>query len=116
MKPRGEPVYPTPVIGMIGLLDDVDKRINTPGFKAAGHKIAVLAKDLRRWAITKRHPSILTGPHGIVAGDIRYPDLEMEKGIIEVLAEGAKKGLFASAQDVSLGWFCSGSCPVVYMG
>ncbi len=100
---QGEPVYPTPVIGMIGLLDDVDKRI-TPGFKAAGHKIAVLGK-IYGDGQSLNGTEYLDRAHGIVAGDIRYPDLEMEKGIIEVLAEGAQKGLFASAQDVSLGGF-----------
>ncbi|NLC15854.1 MAG: phosphoribosylformylglycinamidine synthase subunit PurL [Firmicutes bacterium] len=98
---QGEPVYPTPVIGMIGLLDDARKAV-TPGFKAAGHKIAVIGKiygDNR----SLHGSEYLRLIHGVTGGDIRYPDLEMEKRIVKILTEGARQGLFASAHSVALG-------------
>lgn len=100
---QGKPVYPTPVIGTIGLLEDVDKQI-TPGFKVPGHKVAVIGKiygDGQSLSGTE----YLDRVHGIVAGNVRHPDLKLEKGIIDVLTEGAQQELFASAQDVSLGGF-----------
>jgi len=98
---QGQPVCPTPVIGMVGLLDDAAKVV-TPGFKASGHKIAIIGKIFGD--NQSLHGSeYLELIHGAVAGDIRYPDLEMEKGIINVLVGGAKEGLFASAHSVSIG-------------
>ncbi len=98
---QGEPVYPTPVIGMIGLLDDAGKAV-TPGFKAGGHKIAIIGKVAGNTEAL-HGTEYLELVHGVVAGEIRYPDLEAEKGIIKALVEGAKQQLFASAHSVALG-------------
>ena len=82
-------------------MDDAAKVV-TPGFKASGHKIAIIGKIFGD--NQSLHGSeYLELIHGAVAGDIRYPDLEMEKGIINVLVGGAKEGLFASAHSVSIG-------------
>ena len=77
-------------------------RVVTPGFKAAGHKIAIVGKV---YGDTKSlHGSeYLRLIHGVTGGDIRYPDLEMEKRIVKILTEGARQGLFASAHSVALG-------------
>ncbi len=100
---KGEAVYPTPSIGMIGLIDGPEKRI-TPGFKIQGHKIAVLGKlygDVKSFSGSEYLDRI----HKVVAGDVRYPDLVLEKAIAGVLSEGAQQEIFSSAQDVGLGGF-----------
>jgi len=45
---NGLSIYPTPVIGMVGLIDDVE-RVVTPGFKVEGDTVLLLgetAEDL----------------------------------------------------------------------
>jgi phosphoribosylformylglycinamidine synthase len=44
---EGSGVVPTPVIGMVGLIEDV-KRVIQPGFKNAGDVIALLGTNRRR--------------------------------------------------------------------
>jgi phosphoribosylformylglycinamidine (FGAM) synthase-like enzyme len=100
---HGEPVYPTPAIGMIGLIDDPGKRM-TPGFKSPGHKIAILGKiygDDKSLSGSEYLDRI----HRAVAGDVRYPDLVLEKAIAGVLSECARQELFSSAQNVAIGGF-----------
>ncbi|HHY75970.1 MAG TPA: phosphoribosylformylglycinamidine synthase subunit PurL [Firmicutes bacterium] len=94
-------IYPTPIVGMLGVLDDIEKRID-PGFKRPGDIIAVLGKvwgDARSLAGSE----YLEIAHGMVAGDPREPDLDLARGIIDVLTEGAGEGVFSSAQDISEG-------------
>ena len=100
---QGEPVYPTPAIGMIGLIDDAEKRI-TPGFKVPGHKIAILGK-IYGDDKSLNGSEYLDRVHMAVAGDVRYPDFVLEKAIAGVLSEGAQKELFSSAQNVAIGGF-----------
>lgn len=98
---EGEAVYPTPVVGMFGLCEDVDLRI-TPGFKSTGDLVAVLGKI---WGDTRSlgGSEYLERIHGKVVGSPRDPDLRLARGLIEVLSEGASRRLFRSAQDLSEG-------------
>lgn len=97
----GEPVYPTPVIGMLGLIEDIEKRL-TPGFKRKGEKIAVLG-SIRGDETSLYGSEYLEKVCGLVAGVPCEPDLKMEKALIEILVEGADARLFSSAQDLSEG-------------
>lgn len=97
----GEAIYPTPIVGMLGLCEDIEKRI-TPGFKNAGDLVAVLGKvwgDARSLSGSE----YLEVAHGMVAGDPREPALDLARGIIEVLTECAREGVLSSAQDLSEG-------------
>jgi phosphoribosylformylglycinamidine synthase len=97
----GEAVYPTPVIGMLGILEDVGKRV-TPGFKSAGDTVGLLgmvAGDER----SLHGSEYLERICGQVAGNPGEPDLAMEKNLVSALVDGAKAGLFNSAQDLSEG-------------
>ena len=98
---EGEAVYPTPVVGMLGILEDLDKRVG-PGFRAAGDLVALIGKV---WGDERSldGSEYLERVHGKVAGDPREPDLALEKGIVDVLVEGASAGLLRSAQDLSEG-------------
>jgi len=98
---QGEAVYPTPVIGMLGLLEDVDHRV-TPGFKSSGDIVAVLGTVLGDDQALFGS-EYLERMYGLVAGIPREPDLGMIRALIDVLIEGAGKGLFRSAQDLSEG-------------
>lgn len=91
-------VYPTPVIGMLGLIDDASLAV-TSHFKNDGDVIVQLG-------LTKGHvggSEYLAVVHGLVAGDAPGIDLEAEKRLQEVLIESSGKGLIRSAHDCSDG-------------
>ncbi|MFZ5767823.1 MAG: phosphoribosylformylglycinamidine synthase subunit PurL [Bacillota bacterium] len=99
-------VYPTPVVGMVGLLGDV-ARVVTPAFKRAGDMVVLLGPLLR--PDTDRGWQGLGGSeylavwHGMVAGQPPIPDLKKERSLITLLVQAAKDGILASAHDVSDG-------------
>ncbi len=90
-------VYPTPVVGMVGLIRDINK-IVTPGFKKEGDLIAVIGEN---------HGGLdgseyLRVIHGRVAGNPSI-DLEKEKAVQKCCLEATKQGILNSAHDVSEG-------------
>lgn len=101
--PEGE-IYPTPVIGMVGLLDDVSKRC-TQGFKAEGDTILLVgdyptanASDLGLGG-----SEYLAVIHGVKKGIPPYIDLDREKAVDGVVFNAVRKGLLQSAHDCSEG-------------
>jgi len=91
-------VYPTPVIGMLGVMDDVRKACSA-AFAAEGDVIFLLGS-------TRGHlggSSYLATIHGLIRGDAPGIDLEEEQRLHQVLAAMIDKGLLASAHDCSEG-------------
>jgi phosphoribosylformylglycinamidine (FGAM) synthase-like enzyme len=91
-------VYPTPVIGMLGLLDDAALAV-TSNFKSEGDVIILLGR-------TDGHvggSEYLSVIHGIVAGDAPALSLDDEKRVHTVLIESAREKLLKSAHDCSDG-------------
>jgi len=91
-------VFPTPVIGMLGLLEHVDKSVSTP-FRDNGDVIILLGT-------TRGHvggSEYLACVHGLTAGDAPELDLDEEKKLHEVLIEAAENSLLQSAHDCSEG-------------
>ncbi|MFI5143973.1 MAG: phosphoribosylformylglycinamidine synthase subunit PurL [Ignavibacteria bacterium] len=94
-------VYPTPVIGMVGLINNI-KNVTTSFFKNEGDVIAVIGKQ-------PSYPDGLGGSeymkcvHGIVRGDAPAIDIQFEKNLQSVLLGLIQKGLIYSAHDVSDG-------------
>lgn len=91
-------VYPTPVIGMVGLLEDVGKRV-TSHFKNAGNKIALLGENRGELGGSE----YLKTMHGKVAGPVPTLDLAAIKNIIKAIVELAEQGIVSSAHDISDG-------------
>ncbi|NPV69451.1 MAG: phosphoribosylformylglycinamidine synthase subunit PurL [Firmicutes bacterium] len=91
-------IYPTPVVGMIGLLGDVSKML-TPGFKSDGDSIVLLGRTLDELGGTE----YLKRVHGKVAGEPPRLDLDLEKRLIDILIRANEAGLLKSAHDVSDG-------------
>ncbi len=94
----GEAIYPTPVIGMLGLIPDVDNRV-TSGFKAEGDRVLLLG-ETREELGGSEYLKVL---HGKVAGKPPAVDWDAERALIECLTGGAAKRLLASAHDLSEG-------------
>ena len=91
-------VYPTPVIGMLGLLEDM-KLALTQFFKSEGDLIMLIGNlpdDLGA-------SQYLEFRHGMVAGRVPKLDIEAHKRLIDLLQELNSQKLLMSAHDVADG-------------
>ena len=94
----GEAIYPTPTIGMVGIIEDV-KNHCTQWWKNAGDVIILLGKnepDLGGSEYLKliRHQ---------VAGRPPHLDFKLELAVQKVCRTGIKRGLIKSAHDIAEG-------------
>lgn len=94
----GEPVYPTPVIGMVGLLENLDRRVPA-WFQKPDSPVFLAGRTAEEIGGTE----YLATCHGLVAGP--PPALELEKAVrlVEFLLAAAERGLLLSAHDCSGG-------------
>ena len=91
-------IFPTPTVGMVGLLSDLDQRVSA-GFKNAGDVIYLLG-DLTGELGGSEYLKLKTGT---VKGDCPQVDLAKEQKLWSVMQELTSKKLLASAHDVSEG-------------
>jgi phosphoribosylformylglycinamidine synthase subunit PurL len=91
-------VFPTPTIGMVGLIDDL-KHITTSYFKAEGDLIYLIGEDFEELGGSEYLKVI----HHKVAGESPKLDLEKEKKLEDAVLTLIKNGLVNSAHDVSEG-------------
>ncbi len=94
----GKGIYPTPTIGMVGILDRVEDRV-TQGFKSPGDQVALLGENRGHLGGTEYLEFI----HGKVAGKPPAVDLEYERRLHRLLVILAREGLLRSAHDISHG-------------
>jgi phosphoribosylformylglycinamidine synthase II len=104
----GKPIYPTPILGVLGVLEDADFAMGS-AFDKEGDAIVLLdgagAADSRVDDSTAQFSSSEYAKtiQGIVAGAPPAIDLAAEKRLIECLVNLASAGLILSAHDVSDG-------------
>lgn len=96
-SPRGA-IYPTPTIGMVGVLDDLS-HVTTAGFKAEGDAILLLGRNTDELGGSEYLKAI----HGLVAGDAPAVDLQAELALQRALLEAIRAGLVRSAHDCAEG-------------
>ncbi len=96
-SPNGA-VFPTPVIGMVGVLDDVSLQV-TSGFKSTGDPVVLLGRNTNELGGSEYLKVI----HDRVAGDAPAVDLDAEKALQEALLEMNADRLLQSAHDCSEG-------------
>jgi len=101
---EGRGVLPTPVIGMIGLIDDV-KRVIQPGFKNPGDFIALLGATRDDLSISEYAVVVEGKSTEQLFNDGRVPalDLEAERAVQTACLRAAEAGLLRSAHDCSDG-------------
>jgi len=101
---EGRGVLPTPVIGMVGLIDDV-KRLVQPGFKNPGDFIALLGMTREDLSISEYAAVIEEKSFDELIGQGRVPvlDLEAEVSVQTACLRAAENGLLRSAHDCSDG-------------
>ncbi len=94
-------ILPTPVIGVLGVIDDV--RTRTPmSFKEAGLELYLLGTTDSQLA-----GSEWAYLHGLRGGVAPQADLAREMRLINLLVDGRKRQLFAAAHDLSQGGLAS---------
>jgi phosphoribosylformylglycinamidine synthase subunit PurL len=94
----GEPIYPTPVVGVVGVLDDASLAVRA-GFAEAGDVVLVAGDGAAALDGSEYQKVVL----GEVAGRIPEPDLAAERALHQFLAAAAERRLLRSAHDVSDG-------------
>ena len=90
----GEGIYPTPIIGMLGILEDVACHA-TPGWKRAGDRVVLLGGAVPRLEGSE----YLAAVHGIAAGRLEPPDLAAAARVMQCTREAVARRLLASAHD-----------------
>jgi phosphoribosylformylglycinamidine synthase len=101
---EGKGILPTPVIGMIGLVEDV-RRVVQQGFKQEGELIALLGTTNDDLSISEYAATIegKSTEQMISDGAVPKIDLNTEASVQAVCLEAAEGGLLASAHDCSDG-------------
>ena len=94
----GQPVYPTPVIGMLGVIEDLERRVPS-AFRREGDEIWIAGTTRDEIGGSE----YLAACHGLVAGLPPALNLEEAAALVDFLVEGAADGAFASAHDASDG-------------
>jgi len=94
----GTPIQPTPVVGVLGVHDDVRRRVGS-GFRAEGASIVLLGETRPEfggslWAWLR---------HGHLGGQPPRVDLAAERALAGLLATVAARGLVVAAHDLSDG-------------
>ena len=92
------PVFPTPTIGMLGVLDDLSTFM-TSDFKKTGDLIYLVGESVDDISSSQ----YLASFHGITASPAPYFDLEKEYAMHQVIKQLIRQNLIQSAHDVSDG-------------
>ncbi|AUB36409.1 purL, phosphoribosylformylglycinamidine synthase [Nostoc flagelliforme CCNUN1] len=96
-----QPIYPTPVVGMVGLIPDITK-ICGQGWQAVGDVIYLLGLPLTS-KISLGASEYLATIHGTVAGKPPRVDFDLERRVQKVCREGIRNGWVRSAHDSAEG-------------
>ncbi|MEU7900562.1 phosphoribosylformylglycinamidine synthase subunit PurL [Nonomuraea sp. NPDC049152] len=91
-------IHPTPVVGVLGVIDDVAKRVRS-GFTEAGLRVALLGETSDEFGGSEwAHVA-----HAHLGGLPPEVDLVAEQGLASVMVAAAAKGLVAGSHDLSEG-------------
>ncbi|HAY37218.1 MAG TPA: phosphoribosylformylglycinamidine synthase subunit PurL [Bacteroidetes bacterium] len=100
-NPEGA-VYPTPTIGMLGVVEDVKQHATTFEFKQEGDLVLELSPEAQP-QLGIEASEYLTRIHGVTAGDAPSFTMEGEIAVQEACLSLIRLGLVQSAHDVSDG-------------
>ena len=91
-------IHPTPVVGVLGVLDDVERR--TPMAWGTDGDLIYLLGDTRDEFGGSEWAHVV---HGHLGGMPPYVDLDAERVLGQILVAGSRDGMFSAAHDVSDG-------------
>lgn len=112
-------VFPTPTIGMLGVIEDVSRHTTTAGFKRAGNNIYLLSPESWSFMDDLGGSEYLTMlKDGTPTGDCPHLDLDEESAIHKALLELIQSGSVTSAHDISDGGIavCLAECAIFSAG
>ena len=92
------PVYPTPTIGMVGVLESLDQKM-TLGFKHAGDYIYLLGENREDFNCSEYLHHIC----GVTHSPAPYMDIEAEAAVQNTVTRLISEKLIRSAHDISEG-------------
>jgi phosphoribosylformylglycinamidine synthase subunit PurL len=95
---KPQPIYPTPVIGMVGLIPDIAK-VCGQGWQTEGDVIYLLGSSLPTLGASEYLATI----HGTVAGNPPRVNFELERKVQAACRYGIRQGWIASAHDCAEG-------------
>ncbi|KJL40424.1 phosphoribosylformylglycinamidine synthase subunit PurL [Microbacterium trichothecenolyticum] len=93
-----QPIFPTPVVGVLGIIDDVARRIPS-GWQDAGENIYLLGVTSTELSGSQWAGTI----HDHLGGRPPAVDLAQEKKLAELIHAGSQQSLISSAHDLSSG-------------
>jgi phosphoribosylformylglycinamidine synthase len=94
----GEAIFPTPIVGVVGLLGNIAHR-RTAAFPGEDLLVILVGEEGRELGGSE----YLKVVHGLVGGVPPRLDLEMEKKVQTMCIEGIRRGFILSAHDCSEG-------------
>jgi phosphoribosylformylglycinamidine synthase len=100
-----QPIYPTPVVGMVGLIPNLS-RICGQGWRRSGDVIYLLGLRLEATlgsGVTLGGSEYLAAIHGVVAGQPPQVDFELERQVQAACRYGIHQGWICSAHDCAEG-------------
>jgi phosphoribosylformylglycinamidine synthase II len=108
---EGVSVHPTPAVGMVGLVEDMENVI-TSGFKQEGDVVAILGRT---------EPEIGAGEylarvHGIEGGEVPRIDLEAEEALLNLVKLLTSRRLLSSCRGISEGGIAVGLADACVLG
>jgi phosphoribosylformylglycinamidine synthase len=105
---RLQPIHPTPVVGMVGLVHDL-ARVTGLAWRQAGESIWLLGVPLESAAdaldgrLSLAASSYLQVVHGLLTGRPPELDLELERQVQALLRQAIAAGLVSAAHDLADG-------------
>ncbi len=104
---EGVSIHPTPVLGVVGLIDDIRTAVS-PGFKSEGDAVILLGENREEIGGSEYLRYIHNKEEGRPPGI----DLEKEKRLHALCLEAAARGWIRSAHDLSEGGLavCAAEC------
>ncbi len=95
---NGEAIYPTPILGVVGVIDDAT-RVVTRAFRAAGDEIVLLGEGFGELGGSE----YLKVLHRLVRGRPPELNLDRERRLIDLLGRASAAGVIRSAHDCADG-------------
>ncbi len=104
-------IYPTPVIGMLGVVDDLS-HVTTAWFKSPGDLVVLLGHNKGEIGGSEYLKLI----HGQVAGDCPTLELDFEGRLQACCLQAIRHGIVASAHDISDGGLAVALAECCFLG
>jgi phosphoribosylformylglycinamidine synthase len=92
-------IFPTPIIGMLGVIEDVEKHKMSPSFKQEGDVVMYIGAP-RSGIGGSEYLKVI---HGLTTGDAPELDLDVELRVQQTVLEAIQGGMVTAAHDVSDG-------------